>query len=184
VLVACGGGASRAASTPPTAKAVTCAIPTDGKTTFTSPDSTYRVTIPLGWSASCFHAAPFSNGLHATAPDGTYAVYVLPARPTRVPPGANGVQLFVQNQGPAFLADQLKPDSITPCCVAHIEFAGTNGVDVQYDLAKAGVASQAEFLAVAHEDSPFIILGLFPSAAGGREDSQLQTMIFSSFAFI
>jgi hypothetical protein len=183
LLVAC-GGASKAASTASTATAVTCAVPNDGKTAFTSPDGTYRVTIPQGWSASCFNAAPFSNGLRATAPDGEYAVYVLPARPTRVPAGSDGVQLFVQNQGAAFLADQLKPDSITPCCVEAIEFAGTNGVDVQYDLATGGIASQAEFLAVAHDESPFVILGLFPSAASGPEDSQLHSMIFSSFTFL
>jgi hypothetical protein len=183
LLAAC-GGSSKAASATPTATAVPCVVPADGKTAFASLDGTYRVTVPAGWSASCFNAAPFSNGLRATAPDGEYAVYILPARPTRVPAGSNGVQLFVQNQGPAFLNAQLKPDSITPCCVATIQFAGTSGVDVQFDLAKSGVASQAEFLAVAHDESPFLILGLFPSAASGPEDAQLHSMIFSSFAFL
>lgn len=183
LLAACAGSASVAAKTP-TATAIACTVPTDGKTAFTSLDGTYKVTVPAGWSATCFNAAPFSNGLRAIAPDGQYAVYILPARPTPVPAGSNGLQLFVQNQGPVFLANQLKPDSITPCCVGTIQFAGTSGIDVQYNIVKGGVASDAEFLAVAHDDSPFLILGLFPSVASGPEDVQLYTMIFSSFAFL
>src|SRR5579871_5336391 len=171
LLTACAGG-SHSTAKAPTATAIPCNVPTDGKTAFTSLDGTYKVTVPKGWSASCFDAAPFSYGLRATAPDGQYAVYILPARPTRVPSGSNGLQLFVQNQGPTFLAAQLKPDSITPCCVEPIQLAGATAVDVQYTLARGGTSSDAEFLAVAHDESPFLILGLLPANASGPEDQQ------------
>ncbi len=180
-LAACG---ATSASAPKAATAVHCSVPNDGKTAFTSLDGTYKVTVPKGWSATCFASSPFSDGIVATAPDGRYSVYVLPARPMKVPSGSDGLQLFVQNMGPAFLANHLRPDSVTPCCVATVDLSGTTGIDVQFDVSNGGVTSDAEFLAVAHDESPFLILGLLPNQASGPEDAQLQTMIFSSFAFL